>query len=247
MKEAREDCAAWEDVDIDTFIRFSKFAYTGDYDDPEPRVVVHCSDETSTGESELPFSNVSTTSLYTEDSYDGWESSASGKGEASGWSEPDYTISPLPYSIELRPRTGKLWQDFAERYSSNTGRYYNPRHNGEDEDYTDVFLSHARMAVFADYHGISGLETLALKKLTSILASMMVFETRVGDIAHLVSYVYENTIQLSNSPCGLRELVSRYSACQMEAFWQSAEFKKVFETYSDFSKDLTDQLLKRLE
>ena len=37
--------------------------------------------------------------------------------------------------------------------------------NKEDEDYTEVFLSHAKLFVFANYHCISKLEMLTLHKL----------------------------------------------------------------------------------
>ena len=39
MKEAVDMVAEWPDYDPDTFVRFWQFAYTGDYDDPEPTPV----------------------------------------------------------------------------------------------------------------------------------------------------------------------------------------------------------------
>lgn len=39
MKEAAEGVAEWPEVDPDTFIRFSQYAYTGDYDPEAPKLV----------------------------------------------------------------------------------------------------------------------------------------------------------------------------------------------------------------
>ena len=43
MKEAREGCAWLEDVDKDTFVRFSQYAYTEDYVAADPDIVLDSS------------------------------------------------------------------------------------------------------------------------------------------------------------------------------------------------------------
>ncbi|KAF5010906.1 hypothetical protein FDECE_2934 [Fusarium decemcellulare] len=40
MKEAHEGRIEWPDLDVDTFVRFAKFAYSGDYSPAEPELVV---------------------------------------------------------------------------------------------------------------------------------------------------------------------------------------------------------------
>lgn len=40
MKEAREGRVEWPDLDVDTFVRFAKFAYSGNYTPAEPEMVV---------------------------------------------------------------------------------------------------------------------------------------------------------------------------------------------------------------
>lgn len=47
MKEAAEGVAVWEDIDAETFIRLSKFAYTGDYD--PPRAALGCQQQLGEG------------------------------------------------------------------------------------------------------------------------------------------------------------------------------------------------------
>ncbi|OIW26626.1 hypothetical protein CONLIGDRAFT_655985 [Coniochaeta ligniaria NRRL 30616] len=247
MREAREDCAIWEDVDEDTFIRFSKFAYTGDYDAAQPRLVVSTSDVEETI-AELPFSKASIPSVSSGDRWsrgDTPPSPAEPGNEGWGGRVPSPSSPPAPMSSG----TLDLFCIFVQPYMSKDGWgswSAPPIHNREDEDYTEVLLSHARMAVFADYHGVSALETLALKELTFLLAAFRLWESRVDDVANLISYVYESTARLNDSACGLRKLVCQYSAYKMEVLWKSAEFKQVFRTFVEFSEDLTDQLLKRL-
>lgn len=188
MKEANEACVVWEDVDVHTFVQFSKFAYTGDYDEPEPRLVVDCSDDTTIENSELPFANVT----FPSNPEDGNRA----------WGTP-FQQYDLPHH-----RFHLLWLPCDDTVCVAPP----PAPNQKDEDYTEVFLSHAIMVVFADYYGVSTLETLALAKLASLLVEFLLWEGRARDVIRLISYVYESTPHLDNSTCALRVLVAQYSA-----------------------------------
>ncbi|KAM5348380.1 hypothetical protein ACJ41O_008204 [Fusarium nematophilum] len=53
MKEAREGRVEWPDLEVDTFVRFAKFAYSGDYTEAEPELLeseVSASDTRNAGE-----------------------------------------------------------------------------------------------------------------------------------------------------------------------------------------------------
>lgn len=50
MSEAQEKCAAIEDVDEDTFVRFNEFLYTGDYSVPRPEILLTSEDIASEDE-----------------------------------------------------------------------------------------------------------------------------------------------------------------------------------------------------
>lgn len=202
MKEANEACVVWEDVDVHTFVRFSKFAYTGDYDAPEPRLVVECSDETTIENSELPFANVSFPS--TPKGGNRWSMGT----PSQQYDYPDHRFHLLWLGI-----------DDYDPWDDTVGVAQTPALNQQDEDYTEVFLSHARMAIFADYYGVSTLETLALTKLASLLVDFLLWEGRARDVIRLISYVYESTPHLDNSTCALRVLVAQYSAYQIESLW----------------------------
>lgn len=242
--EACEDCAVWADVDQDTFVRFCKFAYTGDYDGAEPSPIVDLSDETKTEEARVALSKVKIPSTSHKRHISGWGSAASSVEPKTGyWDSSD----PLPQAVTRDRRAADLWYAWVERYAADT--WWDPGlcQNRGDEDFTMVLLCHARLAVFADYHGISALETLALTKLAAVLATINLYKSTTRNVAQLASYIYMNTVQLNNATRGLRDLVSSYSACEMEILWKSVEFQKVFETYPEFAKDLTDRLITRFE
>ncbi|KAH8903347.1 hypothetical protein BR93DRAFT_931373 [Coniochaeta sp. PMI_546] len=244
MMEACEDCAVWADVDQDTFVRFCKFAYTGDYDGAEPSPIVDLSDETKTEEARVALSKVKIPSTSHKRHISGRGSAASSVKPKTGyWDSSD----PLPQAVTRDRHAADLWYAWIERYDVDTR--WDPRlfQNRGDEDCTMVLLCHARLAVFADYHGISALETLALTKLAAVLATINLYKSATRNVAQLASYVYMNTVQLNNATRGLRDLVSSYSACEMEILWKSVEFQKVFETYPEFAKDLTDRLITRFE
>lgn len=43
MSEAKEGSALLEDIDEHTFVRFSQYAYTGDYATPDPEILLDAS------------------------------------------------------------------------------------------------------------------------------------------------------------------------------------------------------------
>ena len=71
-----------------------------------------------------------------------------------------------------------------------------PRSNMHpQENYTEVFLSHARLYVFAEKYDIQPLKKLSRQKLQHTLAIYTLYPERVGDITTLLKYVYVNTAE----------------------------------------------------
>lgn len=81
------------------------------------------------------------------------------------------------------------------------------------EDYTPIFLGHARLYVLAEKYGVDKLKVTVLQKLRNTLRCYTTCEARDGDIAELVRYTYENTPTVTSIE-GLRELVIRYVATE---------------------------------
>lgn len=61
------------------------------------------------------------------------------------------------------------------------------------EDYTEVFLCHARLYVFAEKYDIEPLRKLSKQKIHQTLIGFHLYTERVGDIVVLLRYVYANT------------------------------------------------------
>jgi hypothetical protein len=69
-----------------------------------------------------------------------------------------------------------LWNEFRGSYCSNSTPNYEPRKNVEEcEDYTNVFLCHARVYVFAEKYDVAKLRALALHKLQQPLEVFQVY------------------------------------------------------------------------
>jgi hypothetical protein len=82
------------------------------------------------------------------------------------------------------------------------------------QDYTGVFLAHARLYVLADKYGIEPLESLSLHKLHATLKRFTLHRARIGDILKLARYAYENGSDYESNK--LRALVSEYIACEID-------------------------------
>ena len=96
---------------------------------------------------------------------------------------------------------------------------------GMNEDYTEVFLSHARLYVFAEKYDIQPLKTLALEELHNTLACYTLYCRRTGDIVALLRYVYANTIVPARRGEGLRRLLRDYVGYEMSVLMGDEEFK----------------------
>ncbi len=96
---------------------------------------------------------------------------------------------------------------------------------GANEDYTEVFLSHARLYVFADKYDIQPLKTLALEELHDTLATYTLYRGRTGDILALLRYVYANMGESARGGEDLRMLLRDYLGYEMSISMKDGEFK----------------------
>lgn len=117
---------------------------------------------------------------------------------------------------------------FSREYSVPQGTFEipPPRPNqSPEEDYTDVFLSHAQLYVFADKYDIQPLKMLALDELHATLAIYTLSYARTGDIVALLRYVYGNTIQSDEGEEDLRKELTRYIGGEMATLINDGDFK----------------------
>lgn len=93
------------------------------------------------------------------------------------------------------------------------------------ENYTEVFLSHARLYVFAEKYDIQALKTLALEELHNTLKIYTLHRRRTGDIISLLRYSYANTGMPARGGEDLRMLLRDYIGYEMKVLMMDEEFK----------------------
>lgn len=226
MKEAIEKCVVWDETDEETFIRFCQFAYTGSYDgaDPKKRKTV----------------DLTTTLERAGESEDGWEGLAI-RGKAKKHVAP---LSPDSFATKKE----FLWYTFTTLHQNPDPEVMSQtRHIEPGDNCADVFLSHARVYVFADYHGIDGLQTLALRNLRRTLTEFTLDEKGSWGVIKLVDYCFKNTSDKGVHPDPLRTLVSTYTACKFEELWMNHRFRDLIDSLSEFPRCLLREILHRLD
>ena len=85
-----------------------------------------------------------------------------------------------------------------------------PNQSATNEDYTEVFLCHARLYVFADRYFIQPLKTLALEELRRVLSFSTLDSARADAILALFLYVSAETDNSPSGGRGMRELMHKY-------------------------------------
>ncbi len=136
-----------------------------------------------------------------------------------------------PEASSMAP-TRKAWLEFQilspEESSTPVGlkAYVNSE---PGEDYTEVFLCHARLYVFAEKYDIEPLRRLSKHNMHRLLSDFHLYTERVGDIVALLRYVYGNTPHRAHTRDELRELVMKYIVCQYDKMAPSEEFLDLME------------------
>lgn len=259
MAEAKESCAFLEDVDEGTFVRFVEYMYTNDYSVPDPVIVQMTSDSASENgqdgiEETAAVDEPQPTPIHEDDWSFGMLSSkkdAKKKKKASKsnpWHMEEVPVedAPIP-ELEYPQRECKkdrLWSEFMEKAHVKHHEPWEPRQNTEScEDYTQVFLCHARLYVISDRYCIEPLQELALQKLRLTLSTFILFSKRVSDIIELVQYTYAHTMEHEEGIDKLRSLV----ICQMEAIVKDKNFITMLQEPGALAKDLVLKSLRRLD
>ncbi|KAK4059754.1 hypothetical protein Trihar35433_10570 [Trichoderma harzianum] len=216
--EATDKCVKWTSVDEDTFIRFWQYTYTGKYTAAPPVSVAIESKPEATPKVQPPPKQPPIPALF------------------DSRRPPPKTVTPE----ELKRKA--LWKAFLKQRSSDPVstlyppgfvRFTGAEDNLASENYTNTFLSHVRLFIFAECYGITALMTHSLNGLHWTLEKFTLHDERVSDVVDLVDYCYENSV-----PQPLRDLVTLYAACKIDKLWKSEQFCALVEAHSELSMAL---------
>ncbi|KAI2465865.1 hypothetical protein F4781DRAFT_374257 [Annulohypoxylon bovei var. microspora] len=263
-KESKGCLVEWPEIDVGTFVRFFEYAYTADYKAAEPFF------ENPPTPPELENDELSETPTKEplEEPIQEPIQEPGPNQEPEPIPEPIHDL-PDPWGSLLlggikkkkhkkcshQCSTSKkdvMWSEFQKGVISglpplSLGARDLLRNTDPLANYSEVFLSHARLYALADCYAIDGLINLCIGKLHSTLT---VFDlhggTRATDVVQLVDFSYKNTRSDSVGQDKLRSLLAAYTACHIEELWPDICFQDVLES-GDVSKAIIGQLLKRVD
>lgn len=144
-----------------------------------------------------------------------------------------------------RGKRGTLIDEFlSDTIYPTTTSVFVPRKNTEGcEDYSGVFLCHAKLYVLGDTYDIPTLRQLSLHRLHATLKDFTLYPSRLNDIAALAKFVFENTTPGDK----IRDMITLYYACIIEDASKHDGLKSLVDDIPDFAFGLISKMSQRLE
>ncbi|KAG6078062.1 hypothetical protein E4U16_001688 [Claviceps sp. LM84 group G4] len=105
-----------------------------------------------------------------------------------------------------------------------------------DKDYSELFISHARIFVFAQCYGVEALMDLSMQRLHETLCGFSLSTERINDVLALIRYCYEQP-GLER----LKKMVAMYSAAVVNSDIQDLvieDFEDLLKERGDFAADM---------
>lgn len=214
MKEKGQGYATLEGVTPATFDRFLEWATKGFYTPPLPSVEMQTEDEEILREPpEEVYADANAAEAHIQASVGGEDTPE----ESEGIGDDDKNDGECD-GYEEQETASMLRQNLREAFYSRepsvrrVAIYTSPprRNLHAWEKYTDIFLCHAQLYVFAYAQDIQELKTLALEELHAVLAVFELHLERTIDVLDLLNYVYDNTVNPLHGEEPLRRMMSDY-------------------------------------
>lgn len=245
MSETADGYATLEDVEVGTFVRFTQWLYTGNYDARSPSlsrsdsIPVHH----SLRHKAMGIVEVDQVSVW---AHHAWHSSAGLKRK------PNVSRSGQQFYAADASRRQNLWATFTGGSSASMPARLDycatpSSHHAEGID--NLYLTHAQLYVFADKYGVFGLQQIAIDNLKQNLIEFTdMSQERIEAINDLILYTMENTASLEGDKVDkLRDLVIQYAVICFEILFEDEEFRALFATNAEFMFELTRRLMARLD
>ncbi|KAL8794442.1 MAG: hypothetical protein Q9195_003029 [Heterodermia aff. obscurata] len=231
MVEAKQGFATLEDVDLNTFLRFVQWLYHGYYDPASPQNLAasaknQAPDEiVQQGQTNLDQGLDDFVDTTNDHSLEEAAPAVFGTVQPVVWGFSGSSQSRIikknkkPYSEHSNSWGPSLKESFIRRdYKIRNIKNSPPQprpNSTRQEDYSEVFLGHARLYVFADKYDIQTLKQLAIEELHATLAVYTLYKEGTGDIVALLRYVYANTAEYKSGVEDLRTLLTQYMEVEM--------------------------------
>lgn len=259
MLEAKEGCAVLDDISSEAFVCFSEYAYTGEYTDPEPDVIVAKAREEAPHDNEDGFHSDDETAFasYKFDEFAAkpvpikslrWESlhpQSTKKKKRPLLREEVSPLFPRPTDLHRREI---LWKSFRKDFESQAPPSLNMKPRESWNDFTGILLCHAQVYVLADKYQIESLAELAVERLRGTLGKMPLRSEELTSVTKLLEYTYSHTIDGAHDGVDmLRELVVHYAACVVEFLDRDDGFRELLENEGAIGRDLIRTMLARLD
>ena len=170
---------------------------------------------------------------------------------------PDLTSPPLRFKRTERPRDrdGKSMKFAASSFKneeqtlqlrhSRTYITFLQRNPNFDKSYTESFLAHARLYVFAHTYHVDLLRAVILGKLKQMFNGALLLsqleagsQTHLAMFAALVEYTYANTADNPNNPDPLRALVVDYAFADIKRLKVNDAFMELLGKGGSFTSAL---------
>ncbi|PGG99138.1 hypothetical protein AJ80_09402 [Polytolypa hystricis UAMH7299] len=249
MEESNLRVAVLEDVEVDTFIGFCEFLYTGTYitpslepaDDPKQSFTFRNMATLPSGLGGVTVEPYRADELYWADEPSaanpddnlsrGYGSKKKKLRDRSRWAEEEppveVTYANCPYA--------RLWKCFEDRDFMGQPAVISAKPD---------MLFHAKLYVFATKYLIDGLRTQCLKSLHRDLCGFSLDKDTAPQIFNLLEFTYKNTGTCEpggGSP--LRDLVSHYVACQAQTLYNQ-RLHSLLAANGEIGSDLVAKLVK---
>jgi hypothetical protein len=239
MEEAQSGCAFLSDVTEDDFLRFCQYAYTGDYATPPFTMIEAEKDEIPIAEAILDQWPPPAPPLPVD------IEPAPNEILVEEDLNADFVWTPLKKKIKgVKQKKSHLYDAFFG-LSSPTEYARQPlldsykvvENTSPREDFTPVFLAHARLYVFADKYGIESLKLLVLGKIQQTLVGFKCFGTRLDDVVESVRFSYCNDNTPDEGDDQLRALVLQFVTCKQDKIGESESFLALLEEGGPLVRD----------
>ncbi|EME39748.1 hypothetical protein DOTSEDRAFT_27715 [Dothistroma septosporum NZE10] len=256
------------DLEEDTWVNFLEYIYLGYYTPVEHTIIKEIySDHEDDLDSEAevtPPTTVDETEPVPEswlepvlDPGFGFGSKSKKKGRKTthaAWDMLDSVplpVDPAPAKLSKPEgsKQGKTWAAFQARHfevvvpSLPLSARANRSHL---EDYTCVFLGHAKLFVLATSWGVEHLPELALRGLHETLVNFTLYHERTVDIARLLEYCYNGTWVEQDGHSRLQDLVMDFVACNITKLIDNDGFQDVLRADNSAGVALMKKLVKHL-